>query len=197
MLKRFTPVLVLVGICWAVFAINNVLGNGHFSRDGIVPRHLASLTGILWAPFLHASFKHLAANTFPLLMLGAILCGRSRIEFALVTLAGILVGGSLTWLLARNGCHIGASGLVFCYFGYLASLAVFKRTFGTLALSVVCVVLYGGILRGVLPTSTPVSWEAHAAGFAVGVALAWLASKVKKTPPSPEVSKPEIPHGVE
>ena len=179
-----------------MFVMNNVLGNSHFSRYGIVPRHVSSLSGILWAPFLHASFKHLVANTLPLLILGAILCGRSKTEFAVVTLAGILAGGGLTWLLARNGCHIGASGLIFCYFGYLASLALFKRTFGTLALSVLCVIVYGGMLRGVVPTSTPVSWKAHFGGFAAGVALAWLASKVTKAPTAPESSKSGVSLGV-
>jgi membrane associated rhomboid family serine protease len=194
MFKRFAPILVLVGACWLVFGINNLLDNGQLSRFGIVPRHLANLAGILWAPFLHASFKHLAANTGPLLILGGVLCGRSRAEFAVVTILGILAGGGLTWLVARNGCHIGASGLIFCYFGYLASMALFKRTLGTLALSVVCIVVYGGLLRGVLPTSTPVSWEAHVAGFVTGVALAGLATKLAGTSSSaPEVKKPEMP----
>ncbi len=181
MLKRFSPILFLTAVCWLVFGIDYVLGSGHLTRYGIIPRNISSLPGILYAPFLHASFQHLAANTLPLLILGAIICGRSRLEFALVTLAGMLLGGGLTWLFARNACHIGASGLVFCYFGYLASLAYFRRTFGTLLLSLVCLLGYGGMLRGVLPTSTPVSWEGHLAGLAAGVALAWLTSKRRRT----------------
>lgn len=191
MLKRFIPIIILTGICWLVFVANNVLGNDHLTQYGIVPRHLASLPGIVWAPFLHGSFKHLAANTVPLLILGGILCGRSQVEFVVITIAGILAAGGLTWLVARNGCHVGASGLIFCFFGYLASLALFRRTLGTLILSVVCIAAYGGMLKGVLPTSTPVSWEGHVAGFAAGIGLAWLASKVKKAPETPEIKQPE------
>ena len=117
------------------------------------PRRIDGLPGMFFAPFLHASYAHLAANTLPLLILGAILCGRSRGEFVMVTVAGILLGGGLTWLFARSACHIGASGLIFCYFGYLASLAYFNRTLGTLLLSVVCLVGYGGMIRGIVPTS--------------------------------------------
>jgi membrane associated rhomboid family serine protease len=86
----------------------------------------------------------------------------------------------LTWLIARNASHIGASGLIFCYFGYIASMAWFRRTFGTLCLSVVCVLGYGGILRGIFPTTTAVSWESHLAGLIAGVVLASLMAKLKR-----------------
>jgi len=182
LLKRFIPVIVLTAICWLVFLFDAVVCQGGLNRFGIVPRHLGSLAGVIWAPFLHASLRHLAANTLPLLVLGILLCGRTRGEFVTVTLGGILIGGVLTWLFGRSACHVGASGLIFCYFGYLASLALFRRTFGTLALSVVCIVAYGGMARGILPTATPVSWESHLFGLAAGVALAWLIAKLKREP---------------
>lgn len=192
MLKKFTPVLLLTAACWAVFVVNNLLLGGRLGQFGILPRQGAGLSGILCAPFLHASYPHLLANTLPLLVLGAILCARSRLEFILVTLAGILLGGGLTWLFARNASHIGASGLIFCYFGYLASLAVFRRTFGTLLLSVLCIVGYGGMLKGIVPTSTPISWESHVAGLVAGIALAWLGSNFRKSPePEKPVPAPE------
>jgi membrane associated rhomboid family serine protease len=185
MLKRFAPILTLTALCWVVFLADRLLCHGHLNQHGITPRHLAGLPAILWAPLLHSSFRHLAANTLPLLILGGILCARSKAQFALVAAAGTLLGGALTWLLARNASHIGASGLVFCFFGYLASLALFNRTLGTLVLSVVCLLAYGGILRGLLPTAAPVSWESHAAGLAAGLALAWVTAKVKKTSKAP------------
>ena len=172
--KRFTPILTLVGLCWLMLLINNLLLGGGLNRFGITPRHLAGLPGILWAPFLHGSLSHLLANTVPLLILGGILCARSQSEFVTVAATGVLLGGALTWLFARNASHIGASGLIFCFFGYLASLAYFRRTFGTLLLSAICILLYGGMLRGIVPTSTPVSWEGHIAGLVAGVALASL-----------------------
>jgi len=165
---------------------NNLIWHGQLSQYGVTPRHVASLPGIIWAPFLHASFRHLAANTLPLLVLGGIICGRSKIEFAMVTVGGVILGGGLTWLFARNATHIGASGLIFCFFGYLASLAYFKRTFGALCLSVVCLFGYGGVLQGLLPTSAAISWEGHIAGLLAGIVLAWLASKVKKAKKAPE-----------
>lgn len=182
MLRRFTPILTLVALCWLVFAVNQVFWHGQLNQYGIIPRRLASLLGILWSPFLHGSFTHLVANTLPLLVLGGILCGRSNSEFALVAMAGTVLGGGLTWLFARSASHIGASGLVFCFFGYLASLAYFRRTIGALLLSVVCIVGYGGMLRGLLPTASGVSWESHLAGLLAGVALAWASANVNPPP---------------
>jgi len=164
-----------------MFVVNNLLLNGHLSQYGIMPRYLSGLPGILWAPVLHASFQHLVANSLPLLILGGIICARGRGEFTLVTVSGVVLGGALTWLIARQGYHIGASGLVFCYFGYLASLAYFRRTFGALCISVICVFAYGGILRGILPSSAPVSWEGHIAGLLAGILSAWMASKLWKS----------------
>jgi membrane associated rhomboid family serine protease len=173
-LKRFTPILALTAVCWLVFGLNRLIWKGQLIQHGVIPRHLDGLAGILWAPFLHVSYAHLAANTLPLLVLGGIICGRGKLEFAAVTAGGILLGGSLTWLFARSACHVGASGLIFCYFGYLASLAYFKRTFGALCLSVICLLGYGGILKGILPTLAGISWEGHLAGLLSGIALASL-----------------------
>ena len=176
------PILVLTALCWLVFLVNNLIFKGRFDQYGIMPRQVSSLPGILSAPFLHASYEHLAANTLPLLILGGVICGRSKGEFVVVTVAGIIFGGALTWLFARNACHIGASGLIFCYFGYLASLAYFHRTFGTLCLSVLCIVVYGGLVWGIVPTSTAISWESHFSGLVAGTVMAWFMAKLKKTP---------------
>jgi membrane associated rhomboid family serine protease len=178
--KRFGPILVLTAACWVVFVVNNLLWNGHLNQYGIKPRHLASLPCIVWAPLLHASFRHLAANTLPLLVLGGILCARSKAEFGTVAGVGALLSGGLIWLLGRgNTCHVGASGLIFCFFGYLASLAYFRRTFGTLVLSFLVIVFYGGgILLGLVPRSGAVSWEGHLAGLAAGIVLAGMGTKL-------------------
>jgi len=170
--------------------------DGHLTQFGIRPRHLSSLPGIIWSPFLHTSFRHLGANSLPLLILGGIICARSRSEFALVTAAGIFLGGGLTWLIGRSAYHVGASGLIFCFFGYLSSLAYFKRNIPTLVLSLMCLLGYGGILRGILPTAAAVSWEGHLAGLITGITLAWVGSAIRRSlgePGNPaEARLPEV-----
>jgi membrane associated rhomboid family serine protease len=112
-----------------------------------------------------------------LLILGGIIAARGKSELAIVAVAGIIVSGSLTWIIGRPASHVGASGLIFCFFGYLASLAFFHRTIGSFVLSAICILLYGGMLRGIVPTATAISWEGHIAGLIAGVYLAWDASK--------------------
>jgi membrane associated rhomboid family serine protease len=191
-LKRFTPVLAVVAVCWIVFAANAVIWDGGLTRHGIIPRQVSSLPAVLWAPFLHANLQHLVANTLPLLILGAVLCARGRIEFLEAWVAGTLLGGGLTWLFARNASHIGASGVIFTLFGYLVSLAFFRRTFGTLLLSLACLVFYGGMIRGIMPTSAPISWEGHLAGLIAGIGLGWIRAKMHSEP-EPENSSQLTP----
>jgi len=197
-LKRFTPIITVVALCWVVFLINNLLWGGQLSHYGVIPRRAGGLPGILWAPFLHGSFKHLLANTAPLLILGGIICARSKSECSAVMAAGILLSGGLTWLCARTASHIGASGLVFCLFGYLASLAYFRRTMGTLLLSALCILGYGGMLRGILPGSTTISWESHVAGLVAGIACAWAAARIApRSRKNLSTTAPEAPRAID
>ena len=179
---RFTPIIALTVACWVVFVLNTLIWHGDLAQRGIIPRRVDSLTGIIWSPFLHGSYQHIAANTLPLLILGGLVCARGKGTFLVVTIGGILLGGGLTWLFARSACHIGASGLIFCYFGYVASLAWFNRTFGTLCLSVICILGYGGMIKGILPTLAGISWEGHLAGLVAGIVLGALMSKPKQAP---------------
>jgi membrane associated rhomboid family serine protease len=181
-MKRFTPILSLVALCWVVFVVNNIILHGALTPYGIHPRQVGSLPGIVFSPFLHGSFAHLAANTLPLLILGVIISARSKADFIGVTAIGIILGGGLVWLLARSADHIGASGLIFCYFGFLTSRAWFDRTILTFVVALICLVGYGGILFGILPLFPGVSWEAHLAGLIAGVASAkMLATKTRKS----------------
>jgi len=178
-MKKLYPVFGFVGLCWLVFLVNNLLLNGQFSHLGIVPRTVGGLSGILLAPLLHASFRHLLANTVPLLLLGGLISFRSPATYVNLTVAGTLISGALVWLLARPGCHLGASGLVFCYFGYVLGQAWFHRTFVNIFLAVVCGLIYGGLIWGLSPFQSGVSWEAHAAGLVAGVLLAKLAPRTR------------------
>jgi membrane associated rhomboid family serine protease len=189
-MKRFTPIVALTGLCWLVFGVNLLL-HGQLTQYGVVPRTLHGLWGIAWSPFIHTSLHHLLANTVPLLILGAVLCARGTREFWEVTFGGIALGGALAWLVARTASHVGASGLIFCYFGYLGSQAVFRRTIGALLLTIACLGVYGGILRGILPTSVAISWEGHLAGLAAGVFLAWVNTKTAEPEAKPAAALPK------
>jgi membrane associated rhomboid family serine protease len=50
----------------------------------------------------------------------------------------------------------------------------------SILISIICIIGYGGMIRGILPTSVPISWEGHLAGLLTGIGLAWLNSKLSK-----------------
>lgn len=141
---------------------------------GIVPRSIPGLRGILFAPFLHAGFAHLLSNTLPFLILGWLIILRRPQDFAVVSLIVLLVSGLGTWVIGAAGIHLGASGMVFGYLGFLLLAGWFDRRLNSVLLSLTVGVVYGGLLWGVLPNQPGVSWEEHLCGLLGGVLAARL-----------------------
>jgi membrane associated rhomboid family serine protease len=167
-----------VSTVWAGFAAQIVSDNAVVAY-GIRPRTVDGLWGILFAPFLHANPEHLIANTVPLLLLGWLVMLRDARHFVPVTLLAMLGAGLAAWTLGAPGSvHIGASGVVFGYLGFLILAGWFARSAGAIALSLLVTVLWGGLVFGVLPGQPGISWQAHLGGFAGGVLAArWLAPR--------------------
>jgi membrane associated rhomboid family serine protease len=163
----------LVGLMWLAEIADLVIFGGALDADGIRPRTQAGLWGVLFAPFLHAGFAHLLANTVPLLVLGWLVLLRSLRDFLWVTAVAALVGGLGVWLFGgADTVHVGASGLVFGYLGYHLLRGYWERSVSAILIAVVAGVLYGSALWGVLPLRHGVSWEGHLFGFAGGAAAA-------------------------
>jgi len=165
-----------VAVLWAAFAVDEILG-GSLLRFGVVPRSADGLRGILLAPFLHANFNHLAANTIPLLVLGWLVMLRDPRHFLLVALTATVTGGLAAWTLgAPNTVHIGASGVVFGFFGFLVFAGWYARSFASIMLSIAVILLWGGIVVGVIPGEAGISWQEHLGGFVGGALSArWFA----------------------
>jgi membrane associated rhomboid family serine protease len=164
----------LAAIMWATACTDFFLG-GSLVRFGIVPRTETGLRGILFAPFLHANFAHLIANTVPFITLGWFVMLRRTSDFYWVSLVSMLVGGLGTWLIASGGTvHIGASGVIFGYLGYLISRGFFERSVLSVLASIAIAFVYGGLLWGVLPGKSGISWEGHLCGFIGGMIAARL-----------------------
>lgn len=174
LLGRYAPLAGLIAAVWATHLLNIVLDGALTRRLGLSPRRLDGLDGVVAMPLLHGNWEHLWANTTPLLILGATILTVAPRRFWPATLITVLLGGLLIWLFARGHNHIGASALVFGWFGFLVALGLFERSAAAALGAVVAIVAYGAqTFLGLLPANTQISWDGHLAGLVAGVAAAW------------------------
>ena len=154
---------------------------GGLDQFGIVPRNPIGLRGILFAPFLHSGLGHLVSNTIPFLVLGWLVMLRETRDFFTVSILSALVSGLGTWMFGATGIHLGASGVIFGYLGYLLARGYFERSGIAIALSLFVGTLYGSLIWGVLPLQQGISWEGHLFGFVGGVLSAKLLADDKRS----------------
>ncbi|MBW4538453.1 MAG: rhomboid family intramembrane serine protease [Myxacorys chilensis ATA2-1-KO14] len=163
----------LIALMWGLEIFDQLLLQNRLNLLGIRPRNQTGLRGILFAPLLHGTWNHLTANTVPFVVLGWFVIVRGIEEFAIATAVPWVLSGLGVWLFAgRNTLHVGASGVVFGYFGFLLSRSYFEQDLLSAAISLIVVLLYGPLIWGVLPTRRGISWQGHLFGFVSGVLTA-------------------------
>ncbi len=182
LLNQAIFIVGVLAIMWALEVFDLLLPFITLDNWGIVPRSLRGLRNIFFAPFLHVGLGHLIANSVPFFVLGGLVALRSRRELLVVSLIAALASGLGVWLIAPAGTiHLGASGVIFGYLGYLLARAYFERSCASLAVAAAVFVVYGSMLWGVLPTtalfSPRISWQGHLFGFLGGGLAAWLLAK--------------------
>ncbi len=165
---------VAVALLWLVELVDQ-LTRGSLDALGIHAWQVSSLPSIFVAPWLHADWAHLSANTLPFAVLGFLVVLGGAVRALLSTLWSVVSSGVFAWLLSPpNTVTIGASGLIFGWLTYLLTRGIFGRDGNQILLAVVVFLVYGGILWGVFPTQVGVSWQAHLGGAIGGVLAAWL-----------------------
>jgi membrane associated rhomboid family serine protease len=172
-------IAAFTGVLYLTEAVDTLLG-GVLDQDGIRPRRLDGLDGILWAPLLHHGWQHLAANTVPVLVLGFFALAGGVGQFVAVTATIWLVGGLGTWLTGSDGVHLGASILIFGWLVFLLALGFIARSPAQILLAVVLFAVWGGALWGVLPGAVGISWQGHLFGALGGLIAALLFARVDR-----------------
>ena len=170
-------VALLVAAMWLLEIVDTLFLGQSLNRLGIRPRTAAGLLGIVLAPFLHGNLMHLMANTLPFAVLAMLILMRDRDEFFLVTGVVWLVSGLGVWLIGPAATvHIGVSGIIFGYLGFLLLRGFFDGKLSSILIALAVGVAYGGVLWGVLPLEAGVSWQGHLFGFIGGGIAARLIS---------------------
>jgi len=170
-----------VALFWVLELIDRIFLGGALDAYGVRPRTAAGLWGILFAPFLHVGFGHVIANTLPFLVLGWFVMLRRESDFYVVTVTTTVVSGMGIWLVGPSrSVHLGASGLIFGYFGFLLTRGYFERSLSSILWSLVVLFLYGGMLWGVFPRGIGISWQAHLFGLMGGGLASYLLTRRKE-----------------
>jgi membrane associated rhomboid family serine protease len=180
-LRRRAVILgACIGAIWLVAFVDAMAFGGRLHEFGIEPRTEHGLLGIVAAPLLHGGVDHLVANMIGILIFGGLVMLRSEAHFWTVTLIGALASGAGTWLFGRSALHIGASGIIFAYFGYLLMTGWFERRVGAFLLSIAVFLVWGPMLYSILPLQSGVSWEGHLFGLLGGIVSAWLLARSQR-----------------
>ncbi|PKP39900.1 MAG: hypothetical protein CVT98_00110 [Bacteroidetes bacterium HGW-Bacteroidetes-15] len=162
---------IFVFILWVIAITEQLLGMDLYYL-GIFPRTLKGLPGIILTPFIHADFKHLFANSVPLLVMGSGIIYFYRSLSYRVFIIIWLIAGLCVWIGGRPSYHIGASGIVYGLASFLFFSGAIRRDPRLAAISLVIVFLYGGMIWGVFPIWPSISWEGHLFGGIAGLACA-------------------------
>jgi len=173
-LSKNTLITISLSI-WAVSIVNWALSY-QLNHFGLYPRDLTGLTGIITTPFLHSDFAHLSNNTFAFLTLGWLvsLYDKQNVSQLLrLTVFVIILGGILTWLFARPSYHVGLSGVIFGYWGFITINGIIDRTIKSIFISIIAILFYGSMVFGVLPSAS-ISFESHIFGAMAGMLYSYF-----------------------
>jgi membrane associated rhomboid family serine protease len=166
------PTLYVVSI-WVIYWIE-IKFSFNFNKYGVFPRTLEGFRGVFFTHFIHSNTSHLFNNSIPLFVL---LCSLfyfyKDVAIKVLFFGGFLVG-FLTWGFARESYHIGASGIVYLLFSFVFFSGIIRKHYRLVALSLIIIFLYGGMIWYVFPIKEGMSWEGHLSGFLVGFVFAIL-----------------------
>ena len=166
--RQFKVVLSLFILLTLIEGINLLTGRV-LNQFGNIPRHLDALPGIFIGPFLHGNLLHYSSNIIPLCIFSFLMLQHGTKRFAYLSLWIIVCTGILVWLFGRQAIHIGMSGLLYGYFGYLVLAGFISRKSRLIFISLIVGFFYGGLIFGVLPSGPFISWESHLFGFVSGL----------------------------
>ena len=103
---------------------------------------------------------------------------RGKHDFIFVSIVAGVISGLGVWLFGgSHTIHLGMSGIIFGYLGFLLLRGFFERNLISTLLGGLAIFFYGGMLWGVLPLQAGVSWLGHLFGFIGGGVAAYLLTR--------------------
>ncbi|MEU4225666.1 rhomboid family intramembrane serine protease [Nonomuraea sp. NPDC026600] len=191
--KAFWVMVGFLAVIWLLQIVNWASGYALSYDYGLRPWDPAALPNMVSSPFLHWSWEHIEANSGPLFIFGFLSAYRGVTKFLSVTGLIIVVSELGAWFTSDpRTVGVGASGVVFGYFGYTLVRGIFDRHLIDIVVGVVMALSFAYQFAGLLPQEGGIGWQAHLFGFFAGVVGGWLfrdrGSRARPAPASPEPS---------
>ena len=168
--------LAFLLIIWSVKILEFGLSVS-FINLGIFPQKISSLRGIIFSPIIHKDIAHLLNNTYPIIVLGGLLCYFYKKIAIKIFFWLYFVSGFWLWIIGRPVYHIGASGIIYALASFLLISGLIKKNNSLSAASMLIIFLYGSMIWGILPINHGVSWEGHLTGMVAGILIALFFKK--------------------
>lgn len=178
--KSFTLPLLIVLVFWVVRLLEIYTHIQFTYLFGLYPRTLFGLLGIFSSPFVHGDWFHLLSNAVPFTILGGSILFFYPLLAKKVIVYIYLLTGMSVWLFARPSFHIGSSGLVYGFAGFLFFSGIFRRDMKSISVALAVAFLYGGLVVGIFPTESDVSFESHLFGAISGSICAFAYKNIKE-----------------
>jgi len=173
--RAFFTMFGFLCLIWAVQLANWAMDGQIAFQHGIVSRQASSLPNLLSAPFLHLNWQHLEGNSGPLFVFGFLAAYRGVRKFLGLTALLVLTSGMSVWLFERDHVvTVGASGVIFGYFGYVVLRGLFDRNLIDTLIGLVMGASFAYLLTTAIPGTPGVSWLGHLGGLVGGLAGAWI-----------------------
>jgi membrane associated rhomboid family serine protease len=166
------PIVYVISI-WIIYWVE-IQFSLNFNKFGVFPRTFDGFKGVFFTHFIHSNTNHLFNNSIPLFVLLCSLFYFYKDVAYRVLFVGGFFTGFITWIIARESYHIGASGIVYLLFSFVFFSGIIKKHYRLVAVSLIVIFLYGSMIWYVLPIKEGMSWEGHLSGFLVGLVLAIL-----------------------
>lgn len=177
----FFPLLLVV-IMWSV-KLFEVFFSVNFAEYGILPRTYEGLRGIIFSPYIHGDFNHLIDNTIPLFFVCFALHYFYRAYSYKIFFFSWIFSGLGTWIIGRESFHIGASSIIYALAAFLFFSGIIHKNRRLIAVSLIVIFLYGGLVWGIFPSMHEVSWEGHLAGGFLGWILSFVYKRLETMKP--------------
>jgi membrane associated rhomboid family serine protease len=178
----------VLAVLWIIWIADTFFLGSLLTRFfAVYPRRIWSIPGIVGCSFLHSTknANHILSNSQGFLTWGTLVLLSGIDNFVIVSILTGLATGLGLWLFERKYTRtVGASGVLFGYFGFLIARGYFNRDTVSALLSIASLFFYYFSLFGLFPSRPTISWKGHLFGFLGGVATAYYLTPIKALLPA-------------